>query len=160
MEKNNDQGALQQPIGSGFNATSTASEVIKGIDLSGKTAIVTGGNAGIGLETTKVLAAAGATVIVPARDIEKAKKNLQGIANVEIAAMDLSHPDTIDAFAEQFLASGRALHLLVNNAGSCGYRYKETAVESNRNWLPITWASTSLWQGYGQHLRQPMGHVW
>lgn len=117
MEKNNDQGALQQPIGSGFNATSTASEVIKGIDLSGKTAIVTGGNAGIGLETTKVLAAAGATVIVPARDIEKAKKNLLGIANVEIATMDLSHPDTIDAFAEQFLASGRALHLLVNNAG-------------------------------------------
>ncbi len=160
MEKNNDQGALQQPIDSGFNATSTASEVIKGIDLSGKTAIVTGGNAGIGLETTKVLAAAGATVIVPARDIEKAKKNLLGIANVEIAAMDLSHPDTIDAFAEQFLASGRALHLLINNAGIMWVPLQRDSRGMNRNWLPITWASTSLWQGYGLHLKQPMGHVW
>ena len=74
MRQNNYQGALQQPIGSGFNACSTANEVINGIDFSGKIAIVTGGNSGIGMETTKVLAAAGATVIVAARDIEKAKK--------------------------------------------------------------------------------------
>lgn len=117
MEKNNYQGALQHPVGSGFNATSTATEVIKGIDLNGKIAIVTGGNAGIGLETTRVLAAAGAIVVVPARDIEKAKKNLAGIPNVEIEVMDLTQPDTIDTFAEKFLASGRALHLLINNAG-------------------------------------------
>lgn len=117
MKKNNYQGALQQPIGSGFNATSTAAEVIKGIRLNGKTAIVTGGNAGIGLETTKILAAAGATVIVPARDMEKAKKNLQGIANVELETMDLINPESIDAFAEKFLASGRPLDLLINNAG-------------------------------------------
>ena len=117
MKKNNYQGALQQPIGSEFNATSTAAEVIKGIRLNGKTAIVTGGNAGIGLETTKILAAAGATVIVPARDMEKAKKNLQGIANVELETMDLINPESIDAFAEKFLASGRPLDLLINNAG-------------------------------------------
>ena len=117
MEKNNYQGALQKPIGSGFNATSTASEVINGVDLSGRIAIVTGGNAGIGLETTKALAAAGATVIVPARDVAKANKNLDGIKNVEIEAMDLSKPETIDAFAEKFLASGRPIHLLINNAG-------------------------------------------
>lgn len=117
MKKNNYQGALQQPIGSGFNATSTAAEVIKGIRLNGKMAIVTGGNAGIGLETTKILAAAGATVIVPARDMEKAKKNLQGIANVELEIMDLINPESIDAFAEKFLASGRPLDLLINNAG-------------------------------------------
>ena len=117
MEKNNYQGALQYPLGSGFNAKSTANEVIKGIDLTGKVAIVTGGNTGIGLETTKVLAAAGATVIVPARDMEKAKKNLAGIPNVEIAAMDLARPETIDGFAEKFLASNRPLHLLINNAG-------------------------------------------
>jgi len=117
MEKNNYQGALQYPIGSGFNATSTASEVIKGIDLTGKNVIVTGGNTGIGLETTKVLAAAGATAIVPARDIEKAKKNLTGIPNVELEAMNLIDPLSIDAFAEKFLASGRPLHLLINNAG-------------------------------------------
>ena len=76
MEQNNYQGALQQPIGSGFNATSTASDVIKGIDLSGKIAIVTGGNTGIGLEITKALTTAGATIIVTARDIEKAALQL------------------------------------------------------------------------------------
>jgi len=117
MKQNNYNGALQQPLNSGFNKTSTASEVIKGIDLTGMNVIVTGGNTGIGLETTKVLAAAGATVIVPARDIEKAKKNLEGIANTEIVFMDLMDPDSIDGFAYRFLASGRALHLLINNAG-------------------------------------------
>jgi len=117
MEHTNYNGALQHSIGSGFNATSTASDVIKGIDLTGKIAIVTGGNTGIGLETTKTLAAAGATVIVPARDIAKAKKNLAAVANVEIETMDLMDPASIDAFAEKFLASGRPLHLLINNAG-------------------------------------------
>lgn len=117
MRQNNYQGALQKPIGSGFNATSTANDVIKGIDMTGKIAIVTGGNTGIGLETTKTLAAAGATVIVPARDIEKAKKNLQGIVNVELESMDLMNPDSIDEFAQKFLATGRPLHLLINNAG-------------------------------------------
>ena len=117
MGQDNYQGALQQPTGSGFGATATTSDVIKGIDLTEKIAIVTGGNTGIGLETTKTLAAAGATVIVPARDIEKAKRNLAGIANVELEVMDLMNPDSIDAFAEKFLASGRPLHLLVNNAG-------------------------------------------
>jgi NAD(P)-dependent dehydrogenase (short-subunit alcohol dehydrogenase family) len=117
MEQNNYQGALQQKIGSGFNATSTASEVIQGIDLTGKIAIVTGGNTGIGLETTKTLAAAGATVIVPARDTEKAKRNLSGIAHVELETMDLMDPASIDAFAVTFLASGRPLHLLIHNAG-------------------------------------------
>ena len=117
MEKNNYQGALQQPIGSRFNATSTATEVIQGIDLHGKIAIVTGGHAGIGLETTKVLAAAGATVIVPARDLEKAQRNLAGVEGVELEVMDLIDPESIDAFAEKFLQSGRSLHLLINNAG-------------------------------------------
>jgi NAD(P)-dependent dehydrogenase (short-subunit alcohol dehydrogenase family) len=117
MRQNNYQGALQYPVGSGFNATSTTNEVIKGIDLTGKIAIVTGGNTGIGLETTKTLAAAGATVIVPARDITKAQRNLAGIANVELEPMDLMNPQSIDAFAEKFLASNRPLHLLINNAG-------------------------------------------
>lgn len=117
MEQNNYQGALQQPIDSGFNSMSTATDVIKGIDLSGKTAIVTGGNTGIGLETAKTLAQAGATVIVPARDVKKAERNLDGIANIEIEPMDLMDPVSIDAFAEKFLTSGRSLHLLINNAG-------------------------------------------
>ena len=117
MEQLNYNGALQKPIGSGFTATSTSSEVIKGINLAGKIAIVTGGYTGIGLETTRTLAAAGATVLVPARSVEKATKNVAGIANVEVEEMDLMEPDSINAFADKFVASGRSLHLLINNAG-------------------------------------------
>jgi len=117
MKQYNYEGALQQPVHSGFNFQSTTSDVIKGIDLSGKIAIVTGGNTGIGLETTKALATAGATVIVPARDTEKAYRNLEGIRNVEVAAMDLMDAASIDAFADQFLVTGRPINLLINNAG-------------------------------------------
>src|SRR6187549_3496828 len=117
LTADNYNGVLQQPIGSGFTATSTTADVIEGIDLTGKTAIVTGGYAGIGLETVKTFVAAGARVIVPARDIDKAKKNLQGIKNIIIEAMDLMDPASIDAFAERFLAMGSPLHILVNNAG-------------------------------------------
>ena len=117
MKKNNYNGILQRPIGSGFSAASTAEDVIRGIDLREKTAIVTGGYTGIGLETVKALAAAGATVIVPARSIKKAKKNLAGIAGVQVEVMDLMDQLSIDAFAEKFLAANKVLHLLINNAG-------------------------------------------
>jgi len=149
MEQNNYQGALQQPTGSGFNANSTTTDVIKDIDLTGKIAIVTGGNTGIGLETTRTLAAAGATVIVPARDIEKAKKNLAGITHVEIAAMDLMSPASIDAFAEKFLATSRPLHLLINNAGIMWVplRRDERGIESQlaTNYLAQFQLITRLW---------------
>jgi len=117
MKQTNYQGALQKPIGSGFSAISSTDEVIQGMDLTGKVAIVTGGNTGIGLETSKTLAHAGASVIVPARDLEKATRNLDGIPNIEIHPMDLMNPDSMDAFAESFIVSGRPLHLLINNAG-------------------------------------------
>lgn len=117
IEISNYNGKLQKAIHSGFGAKSTTSDVIQGIDLTGKIAIVTGGNTGIGLETTKTLAAAGATVIVAARDIEKAKQNLEGVKNVELDSVDFMNPASIEAFAKKFLASGRPLHLLINNAG-------------------------------------------
>ncbi len=107
---------LQHPIGSGFGAASTAEEAIRGIDLSGKTAIVTGGYSGLGRETARVLRAAGAAVIVPARDIARAAAALEGI-DVDIQPMDLLDPASIDAFAARFLAGGRPLHILVNSAG-------------------------------------------
>lgn len=115
--KDNYNGALQMPVKSGFNASSTTHDVIKGINLTGKTIIVTGGYAGIGLETVKAFIAVGAKVIVPARDINKATNNLKGIPNVTVEAMDLMDPASIDAFAEKFLAEHGALHILVNNAG-------------------------------------------
>ena len=78
---------------------------------------MTGGHAGLGLETTRVLSGAGATVIVGTRSLDKARAGLAGIARVEIDALDLIDPASVDAFAERFLASGRPLHVLVNNAG-------------------------------------------
>jgi len=116
-QANNYNGALQKPLGSGFSASSTAADMIKGIDLTGVNAIVTGGYAGIGLETTKTLAAAGARVWVPARDGRKAGQSLAGIPNVTLAKMDLMDPASIDAFATQFMAMDHPLHLLINNAG-------------------------------------------
>jgi NAD(P)-dependent dehydrogenase (short-subunit alcohol dehydrogenase family) len=110
----------QASIQSGFGAQTTAREAIGDRRLEGKVAIVTGGYAGLGLETTRVLAAAGATVIVPARSEEKARAALRGderIERVEIETLELSDPKSIDAFAERFVKSGRPLHLLVNNAG-------------------------------------------
>jgi len=115
--KDNYNGALQIPVNSGFNANSTTHDVIKGVDLSGKTIIATGGYAGIGLETVKAFASKGANVIVPARDINKAAHNLKGIPHVTVETMDLMDPASIDAFAEKFLLSNSVLHILVNNAG-------------------------------------------
>jgi NAD(P)-dependent dehydrogenase (short-subunit alcohol dehydrogenase family) len=106
---------MQRPLPSGFSAQSTARDVIGDLRLDGKTAIVTGGYAGIGVETTRVLAGAGAQVIVPARNLTKAKEAIGRLANVTIEEMDLAVPSTIDAFAKRF--GDRPLHLLINNAG-------------------------------------------
>jgi NAD(P)-dependent dehydrogenase (short-subunit alcohol dehydrogenase family) len=150
MEQTNYAGALQTSINSGFNATSTTDEVIKGIDLTGKTAIVTGGGTGIGLETVKTLSNAGATVIVPARDVEKAKKNLEGLSNVELEKLDLIDPQSIDAFTEKFLASGRPLHLLINNAGIMfvPLRRDSRGYESQlaTNYLSVFQLTARLWE--------------
>ncbi|BFM44796.1 SDR family NAD(P)-dependent oxidoreductase [Flavobacterium sp. CFS9] len=149
MKPNNYQGALQKPIGSGFNAKSTTNDVIKGIDLSGKIAIVTGGNTGIGLETVKTLASAGATVIVPARDLAKAKKNLADIPNIELELMDLMDPDSIRLFAEKFVLSNRPLDLLINNAGIMWvpFRRDHRGIESQlaTNYLSHFQLTAQLW---------------
>ncbi|UPT64221.1 MAG: oxidoreductase [Hyphomonadaceae bacterium JAD_PAG50586_4] len=106
----------QEPIKSGYGARTQARDAIGGRDLTGKVAIVTGGYSGLGLETTKALAGAGAIVIVPARTPEKAQKALVGIANVEQAALDLADPKSIDAFAGGFLSRTKKLDILINNA--------------------------------------------
>lgn len=107
----------QAPIHPGFDAETTALGVIGKQRLDGLTAVVTGGYTGIGLETTRVLSEAGATVVVPARTLDKARAAVAGMALVEIDSLDLSDPASVDAFATRFLASGRPLHLLINNAG-------------------------------------------
>ena len=109
--------SAQRPIDSGFTAASTAHDVLAGIDLSGKAAVVTGGHSGIGLETTRALSAAGASVVVPVRYPDKARERLEGIARVDVAHLDLIDPASIDAFAGTFLSSGRPLHMLIDSAG-------------------------------------------
>ncbi|MEZ4449636.1 MAG: SDR family NAD(P)-dependent oxidoreductase [Nannocystaceae bacterium] len=108
----------QHPIGTGFTAASTAEEVLAGVDLTGTNVIVTGGHAGLGLEVTRAMARAGASVTVGARDPERAARGLDGLRGVEVSALDLADPGSIDAFTGRWLASGRPLHVLVNNAAA------------------------------------------
>ncbi|MER7675588.1 SDR family NAD(P)-dependent oxidoreductase [Streptomyces sp. NPDC096934] len=107
----------QHKIGSGFGARSTADDVLQGIDLSGKLAIVTGGYSGLGLETTRALTAAGAHVVVPARRPDVAREAVAGIAGAEVDALDLGDLDSVRGFAERFLASGRTVDIMIDNAG-------------------------------------------
>ncbi|WP_183571028.1 oxidoreductase [Paenibacillus endophyticus] len=117
MQKNNNEITIQTPMYSGFGPRTTAKEALQGRDLSGKVAIVTGGYSGLGLETTRILAEAGATVIVPARTSGKAMAAVSAIPGVEIESLDLIDPFSIDAFAQRFLDSNRPLHILIDSAG-------------------------------------------
>lgn len=107
----------QRALKSGFTAHSTGDEVIGDADLRGRVAIITGGHSNLGLETARVLARAGAEVIVPAREPHLARRALQTIPGAEVHAMDLMDPASIDAFAQEFLRSGRPLDILINSAG-------------------------------------------
>lgn len=107
----------QHKIGSGFGFESTAAEVIDGIDLTGKLAIVTGGYSGIGIETTKALVNAGAFVVVPARRPDVAAEALAGLPSVGVPRLDLGDLASVEEFADGFLASGRPVDILINSAG-------------------------------------------
>ncbi|HEY4783168.1 MAG TPA: oxidoreductase [Chthoniobacterales bacterium] len=107
----------QKPLISGFGPRTTAEETLAGRDLRGKVAIVTGGHAGLGLETTRVLSNGGATVVIGSRDPKKAQVTVAKMKNVEVGQLDLASPSSIDRFANEFLNSNRALDLLINNAG-------------------------------------------
>ena len=100
----------QHKIGSGFGSSSTADEVLAGIDLTGKLAIVTGGYSGIGLPTTRALQRAGAHVVVPARRPELVK-------DAEVDELDLADLASVKSFVQRFLASGRRIDLMINSAG-------------------------------------------
>ncbi|MCY6382300.1 oxidoreductase [Hoeflea prorocentri] len=108
----------QVPTQSGFHAKSSGAEVLADIDLAGKTAIVTGGYSGIGLETVRGLAGKGASVIVPVRTPEKAKDALAGVdGNVTTAPMDLADLASVSSFVGDVLNAHMRLDLLINNAG-------------------------------------------
>lgn len=107
----------QHKLGSGFGAHSTADDVLTGIDLSDMTALVTGGYSGLGLETTRALARAGARVIVPARRPAAAEEALRDIPKTEVHALDLADLESVRAFSDRFLDAGRTLDVIINGAG-------------------------------------------
>ena len=103
-----------------FSAASTAAEVVHGIDLTGRRAIVTGGASGIGIETARALAAAGAEVTLAVRDLEAGERTKDDIIactdnkNILVAPLDLADQESVRAFTSTW---GGPLHILVNNAG-------------------------------------------
>lgn len=107
----------QRPFGSPFSASSTADDVLSGLDLTGTTAVVTGGSSGLGLATTRALAAAGARVIVPARRPEAARAALQGLDSCDVVLMDLTDLGSVRAAAERIRAAVDTVDLLMAVAG-------------------------------------------
>ncbi|MEV5375842.1 SDR family NAD(P)-dependent oxidoreductase [Streptomyces nondiastaticus] len=107
----------QQPLGSPFSAASTATDVMAGLDLSGTSAVVTGGYSGLGLETTRTLAAAGARVIVPARRPGIARTALADVEGCDVIPMDLADPESVRAAAVRISDSLSRLDLLMAVAG-------------------------------------------
>ena len=107
----------QTPLDSPFGYRSTAREVVAGLDLTGKQVVVTGGYSGIGTETVRALAEAGAKVIVGARRPEQAKDVLADMAgDISILALDLSEPGSIDSFARAVSGEWDRIDILINNA--------------------------------------------
>lgn len=107
----------QRPIGSPFSASSSADDVLSGLDLTGTTAVVTGGSSGLGLATTRALAAVGARVVVPARRPEAARAALMGLDSCDIVPMDLTDLGSVRAAAEEIRAAVDRVGLLMAVAG-------------------------------------------
>lgn len=103
-----------------FGFSSTAAEVLSGVDLTGKTMIVTGGASGIGIETVRSLAAAGASVTIAARRPDAAEEVAQrlraetGNAGIDVRPLDLSDLNSVGRFVENW---DKPVHALINNAG-------------------------------------------
>src|SRR5262245_40698546 len=106
-----------------FDWQTTTDQVLEGVDLTGKVAIVTGASGGLGAETARALAARGAAGTLAARDTKKAEQvaaTIRGAhpgAKLDVRPLALDRPDSVRAFAKGWLADHRTLHLLLNNAG-------------------------------------------
>lgn len=116
-----------------FGPDTTTTEVLEGIDLAGKLALVTGGSGGLGAETARALASKGARVVITARDVAKGEVVAKGIREstgqdgIEVEELELGSLASVRALAERFLARHEALHILVNNAGVMACPFDKTA---------------------------------
>lgn len=109
---------MQTPLQTGLGFKPEPADILTDCDLTGKRVVITGGYSGIGLETTRALAAIGADVIVPVRTREKADAALRDVpGNIQTATMDLADGHSISRFADALVSDGQAISLLINNAG-------------------------------------------
>lgn len=117
-----------------FNASTTAMEVIEGIDLRGKRAIVTGGSSGIGVETARALAQAGAEVMLAVRNTGAGEQTAQDIRqttgnqHIHVRQLDLSDLNSVLAFVRSWQGS---LDILVNNAGVMAIPKREVSAQGH-----------------------------
>ncbi|MFL6062010.1 MAG: SDR family NAD(P)-dependent oxidoreductase, partial [Marmoricola sp.] len=117
------QAGGQAPLGSGFGLHTTAGEVLEGIDLGGRRALVTGGYSGIGIEMVRALLAAGAEeVLVPARRPELAAEAIAALPEdqqrrVTLGAMDLADQPSVASYAGTVLGLGGHLDIVIDSAG-------------------------------------------
>jgi len=101
----------------------TTEQVLEGIDLSGRRALVTGASGGLGAETARALASRGAAVTLTARNLEKGEgvaeaiRRSTGNPHIDVRELELLSPDSVRGFAKSWLADHDELNILVNNAG-------------------------------------------
>jgi NAD(P)-dependent dehydrogenase (short-subunit alcohol dehydrogenase family) len=100
-----------------FGAESTTDEVLAGVDLTGRRALVTGVSAGLGVETARALAAHGAQVVGAARDLDKARRATAGIEGLELIELDLASLASVRAASAALVEAGRPFDLVIANAG-------------------------------------------
>lgn len=107
-----------------FGWGTTTGEVLEGRDLSGQRILITGGSAGLGVETARALAAHGASVVLAVRDLAKGERAAEAVradaaasASVELCELDLASLASVRACADRMLAEGKPLQVLIANAG-------------------------------------------
>ncbi|MET9498425.1 SDR family NAD(P)-dependent oxidoreductase [Streptomyces sp. NPDC006552] len=134
--------AYRPRITTPFTATSTADEVLRGVDLTGLRAVVTGASSGIGRETARALAAAGAQVTLAVRDTDAGEDVAAAIAGTtggsrpRVVPLDLADQATVARFVDAWEGP---LHLLVNNAGVV-----TGGLERTREGWEVQWATNHL----------------
>ncbi|MEM8877453.1 MAG: SDR family NAD(P)-dependent oxidoreductase [Pseudomonadota bacterium] len=114
-----------------FNKDSTTDDVLDGIDLAGKTVLITGGTSGLGAESARAISAKGAHVIITGRTRAKAQKAADSIAgetggSVTAEELELGDLGSIRAFADRILAAHSRIDILINNAGVMACPYAQT----------------------------------
>lgn len=125
----------------GLGFDSTADDVLDGVDLSGRVILVTGASAGLGEETTRALAAHGATVIMAVRDVrrgeaaaDKIRESTEAPVELEVRQLDLASLDSVRGFAAEALEARSTIDVLINNAGIMACPFGLTADGHELQW--------------------------